>query len=168
MNRLVLELVFNVALLLFFVYCFFYVGSTSPESVPGTMNGAEWPQILIVLLVIFLLINIIKIIKNKEQVENIKINFDIKKIIKSKLFIGIILLLLYSYALDYLGFIVDSLIFFVLYSRLLGEKRIKVLVLSALISVAVLYLIFNTTLGIRLPRGTGIFRNFALFIESLT
>lgn len=164
---MVLELAFNIALLVFFVYCYFYVGAKAPESVPGMMNGAEWPQILIVLLVIFLAINIFKIVQNKKKVENIKINFDIKKIVKSKLFIGIILLLLYSYALDYLGFIVNSLIFFVLYSRLLGEKRIKVLLLSALVSVAVLYLIFNTTLGIMLPRGTGIFRTFALFIESL-
>nr|WP_312577859.1 tripartite tricarboxylate transporter TctB family protein [Sedimentibacter sp.] len=164
---MVLELAFNVALLVFFVYCFFYVGSKAPESVPGTMNGAQWPQILIVLLVIFLAINIIKILQNKKQVENIKINFNLRKILQSKLSIGIILLLLYSYALDYIGFIVNSLIFFVLYSRLLGEKRIRVLLLSAFVSVAILYLIFNTALGIMLPRGTGIFRTFALFIESL-
>jgi len=163
----VLELSFNVALLLFFIYCYFYVGSKAPESVPGMMNGAEWPQILILLLVIFLAINIFKIAKNKNKSKNIKINFDINKIVKSKLSIGIILLLLYSYALDNIGFIVDSLIFFMLYSRLLGEKRIKVLLISAFVSVTVLYLIFNTALGIMLPRGTGIFRTFALFIESI-
>lgn len=162
-----LELAFNIGLLLFFVYCFIYVGAIAPEKIPGQMDGAQWPQILLGLLVIFLAINIYRVYKNRKDGENFKINFDIKKILKSKLFIGSALLIVYTYALNLMGFIVTSIIFFMLYSRLLGEKRIKTLLLSSVVSVVILYVIFNTMLGIMLPRGIGIFRTFALLIESI-
>lgn len=162
-----LELAFNIGLLLFFVYCFIYVGAIAPEKIPGQMDGAQWPQILLGLLVIFLAINIYRVYKNRKDGETLKINFDIKKILKNKLFIGSALLIVYTLALDIMGFIVASIIFFMLYSRLLGEKRIKTLLLSSVSSVIVLYIIFNTLLSIMLPRGTGIFRTFALLLESI-
>ena len=162
-----LELAFNVGLLLFFVYCFIYVGVIAPEKIPGQMDGAQWPQILLGLLVIFLAINIFKVYKNRKDGEAFKINFDIKKIVKNRLFIGSALLIVYTLALNLTGFMVTSIIFFMLYSRLLGEKRIKTLLLSSVGSVLILYIIFNTMLGIMLPRGIGIFRTFALFLESI-
>ena len=162
-----LELLFNAALFIFFIYCFIYVGVKAPENVPGQMDGAQWPQIILGLLLIFLAANIFKIIKNKKADESFKINFDLKKILRSKLFIGSALLIVYTYALDYIGFIVSSIIFFIIYSRLLGEKRKKTLIITSLVSVIALYVIFSVMLNIRLPRGTGLFRTFALFIENI-
>jgi hypothetical protein len=75
-------------------------------------------------------------------------------------------MLVYAAVLDTVGFLVSSVILFLLYSRLLGEKKIKVLLLSSVGCVILLYLIFDVVLGIMLPRGTGIFRTMALFIES--
>lgn len=161
------ELLFNVSLLVFFIYCYFYVGATAPDPVPGQMDGAQWPQIILVLLVIFIGINIFKVIKNKKEGEGYKIEFNFVKIVKSKLFIGSVLLLVYAYVLDYIGFIFGSISFFMIYSRLLGQKKITKLILSSVICVVILYVLFNTVLGIMLPRGTGIFRNFALFVESI-
>ncbi len=164
---MVLELGFNIALLIFFIYCFFYVGAIAPEAVKGQMDGAQWPQMIIVLLVIFLVINIIKVYRSRKPDEGFKIDFNIKKIIHSKLFIGSILMLVYTFLLDYTGFIATSIVFFMFYSRLLGEKRVKTLLISSVISVLILYVVFNVILDIMLPRGMGIFRNFALLIESL-
>jgi hypothetical protein len=161
------ELVFNGALLLFFIYCFFYVGSTAPDSIQGELSGAQYPQILIVLLVICIGVNIFKIVKNKKNEESFKISFNLSKFFKNKMTIGSILLIAYSFILDYIGFIFGSLIFFMAYSRLLGQKKIGKLILSAVVCVVLLYIIFDGVLDIMLPRGTGIFRTFALFIESL-
>lgn len=162
-----LELAFNIGMLLFFIYCFIYVGVTAPEKIPGQMDGAQWPQILLGLLVIFLAMNIYKVYKNRKDGETFNINFDIKEFVKNKLFIGSVLLIVYTLALDFTGFIVTSIIFFMLYSRLLGEKRVKTLLLSSVISVVTLYVMFNIMLSIMLPRGIGIFRTFALFLESI-
>jgi uncharacterized membrane protein YhdT len=161
-----LELLFNVGLAVFFIYCFFFVGSTVPAAAPETLGGAEWSKMLLVLLIVSLLVNAYKIYRNSNGNISFKFKFDIKKIITGKMFIGSVIMLAYASVLDSIGFLVSSFIMFFLYSRLLGEKRIKVLLLSSVGCVILLYLIFDVVLGIMLPRGSGIFRTMALFIES--
>ncbi|MDP3387858.1 MAG: tripartite tricarboxylate transporter TctB family protein [Eubacteriales bacterium] len=164
---MIFELVFNAALVIFFIYCFFYVGITTPDNTAGQLDGAQWSQGLLAILVILLIVNIIKIIKNKDNVKTKVVSLNIKDFITNKLFIGIVLLLVYSLALSRTGFLLTSFILVFFYSYLLGEKRVIRMILTSALSVIVLYLLFNRALDIMLPRGTGIFRTFALFIESL-
>jgi hypothetical protein len=166
---MVQELVFNVALLLFFIYCYFYIGATAPEPIPGQLDGAEWPRLLIVLLVIFICANIYKIIKNRLEgkEESTKINLDLKGIVTSKLFIGSVFLLVYAYTLDYVGFLFGTIVFFMAYAWLLGERQISRLVLSSVFITIVLYIIFAVGLDVFLPRGKGVFREIAFMIESI-
>ena len=165
-----LQLLFNAGLTLFFIYCYFYVGSIAPEPEPGSMDGAQWPQMLLVLLVICLCVNMYNIYKRTPKEDR---NFkaitgaNYKEFYKNKLVIGIVILLFYAYALNYLGFILSSFFVSMMYSRLLGEKRISKLVLYSFLSVAVLYLLFSRGLDIMLPRGKGILRDLALMLESL-
>ncbi len=161
------ELIFNVGLLVFFVYCFFFVGGIIKEPYPNMLDAAEWPRILLGLLIICLIANIVKIYMGKKSGESFKINFKLKEIVKSKFFVGSALMLIYSIVLDYAGFITSSIIFFALYSYLLGQRNWKKLIFSSLFSVVALYVIFNGMLDIMLPRGIGAFRNFALFLETL-
>lgn len=165
-----IQLLFNGLLALFFAYCYFYVGSIAPEPKPGNMDGAQWPQILLVLLVVFLIVNMYNIYKRTPKEERnlstIK-GINYKGIFKSKLLIGIVLLFIYALVLEYLGFILSSFLFSIAYSRLLGEKRVPQLLLYSFLSVAVLYFLFLKGLDIMLPRGVGIFRDFALMLESL-
>lgn len=160
------ELLFNVGLLVFFIYCFFFVGGIIKEPYPNMLDAAEWSRILLALLIICLIANIVKIYKGKKREEGFKVNFNLKEIVKSKFFIGSALMLVYSIVLDYAGFITSSIIFFSLYSYLLGQRSWKKLILSSLVSVVALYVIFNGMLDIMLPRGIGVFRNFALFLET--
>ncbi len=165
-----IQLLFNGAMALFFIYCYFYVGSIAPEPQPGNMDGAQWPQMLLMLLVFFIAINMYNIYKRTPKEErNLstikKINF--KGILKNKLFLGIAAMLVYAFALEYLGFITGSFLFAVAYSRLLGEKRIPNLLLYSFLSVVILYFLFSKGLSIMLPRGIGIFRDFALMLETL-
>jgi hypothetical protein len=164
---MILELGFNIVLTVFFIYCFFYIGTIAPEPVPGQMDGAQWPQMILGLLVILFIVNIAKIIKNKDTRKKEVLEFSIKGIITNKLFIGSVLLIIYSLAISRTGFVVTSFIFFMVYSYLLGEKRILRLIITSALSVALLYFVFNKMLDIMLPRGNGIFRTFAMFLESL-
>jgi hypothetical protein len=113
------------------------------------------------------IVNIAKIIKNKDTRKKEVLEFSIKGIITNKLFIGSVLLIIYSLAISRTGFVVTSFIFFMVYSYLLGEKRILRLIITSALSVALLYFVFNKMLDIMLPRGNGIFRTFAMFLESL-
>ncbi len=168
---MIFQLAFNIILTVFLIYCYSYIGATTSSSVsPGDIGEAAWPQTLIALTVFFLILNILtlfrKIPKEDRSLSNIDGTYFVN-FFKSKLFVGMLILFIYSRVLGSIGFIISSLILFVSYARLLGEKSPKKLVITSLIAVTIFYIVFGVGLGIMLPRGTGVFRSFALFIESL-
>lgn len=165
-----IQLLFNGVLAVFFAYCYFYVGSIAPEPKAGTMDGAQWPQLLLALLIFFIVLNIYNIYKSTPKEErNLSTitGVNYKGFFKNKLFIGIAIFFVYAVGLEYLGFIISSFLFAMAYSRLLGEKRISHLLLYSFLSVIILYFLFSKGLQIMLPRGVGIFRDFALLLETL-
>lgn len=165
-----LQLLFNGGLALFFIYCFFYIGAIAPEPEPGMMDGAQWPQILLVLLVVFLVANMYSIYKKTARNERnlgAITGINLKELYKNKLLIGIAILFIYALVLEYLGFILSSLLLCIAYSRLLGEKRIPQLLLYSLLNVVILYFLFSKGLNLILPRGVGILRKFALILERM-
>jgi len=167
---LAIELLFNGCMIAFFTYCYFYISSTAPKAQPGTMNGAQWPQILLALLIFFIAVNMYDIYKRTpKEGRNLSTitGVNYKGFYKNKLIIGIVILFIFALALDYIGFILSSFLFSVAYSRLLGEKRISRLLLYSFLSVVFLYFLFSKGLSIMLPRGVGIFRDFALLLEAL-
>ena len=64
-----------------------------------------------------------------------------------------------------IGFIPVSFLL-IAYGVLLGERRIGFLIIVSLVITAILYILFQGALDIMLARGTGIFRDFALFFET--
>ena len=44
MSHLTLELIVNVLLLAFGIFCYFYVGATMPASDPLELGAEQWPQ----------------------------------------------------------------------------------------------------------------------------
>lgn len=164
------KIMFNLFLLVFWVYCYFYIGATTVLPEVGRLGDAAWPKALLLTGIVLLLVNLIKLARDtsKEKKDVIKFNnLRVKSIIRNKLFIGIVMMLIYSFALDYVGFITSSIMLFVFYNRLLGEKRWKKTIIYSFITVSLLYVIFALGLGIILPRGKWIFRAFALALESL-
>ena len=166
---MVLEIVFNVCLLVFSIYAFFYVGMTSPAATETELGAAFWPRIILVLLAVLLLINIWNVYKKgKEQTD--KPAFDASSItgfFKSKIFIGMIIVIIMAVVMEYLGFILTCCLFIMAYGFLLGQKSIWKLVLTGVVATIILYVIFQGALDIMLPRGYGFLRNFALFVEGL-
>lgn len=164
---MILEFGFNIVLFLFFIYCYYFIGVNAPEDIPKEVDGVEWTRMLLALLLIFLAINIYKIIKNRHNSKKEIITFDLKAVVKNKLFLGGFVLLAYSLTLEYVGFLFGSYMMFLVYSILLGERRALRLIIIPALCVIVMYIIFSFGLSIMLPRGMGIFRTFALFIESI-
>jgi hypothetical protein len=88
--------------------------------------------------------------------------------LKSKLFFGMVILVVMALVYDPLGFLVTSFLFLGSYGLLLGERKYVRLVISSLGITLILYVVFSVLLGILLPRGNIPFlRNMALALESV-
>lgn len=151
---------------------FVYVGSTMPTSPANELGAEQWPQGIIILLVFALLLNIYQLFRRGQGgqlAESFRsLSGDTLRFFKSKLFIGMALVLLMSVLYEPIGFMVTSLVFLFAYGALLGERRWLRLALSSLIITALLYIGFAVFLGVMLPRGQVPFlRSFSLFVESI-
>lgn len=167
-----LELIVNVILLGVSLFCYWYVGATMPSSAVNELGAEQWPQALLLLLILSLCWNIYKYFtKNKK--EDIVVAFRdlfpaITEFVKSKLFIGMVLVMVMALMYEPVGFIASCLLFLMAYGFLLGQRKWPVLLGTSILITIVLYIGFAVMLGVMLPRGQISFlRNFALFIESL-
>ncbi len=170
------ELILNVALLLFFVYtlAFHVLEAPVPAKVqrnPYALQPGVWPTVLLVLLIFLITLNIIKLIRQNKGKEGFNLSAFLSSIpvfLKSKIFIGILIVVVASFLLEPLGFMVTSFLLLFAYGLLLGEKKYIRLFIVCLLVTIVLYICFGVLLQVNLPRGTVPFlRNFALFLEQL-
>lgn len=166
---MLLELLFNAALVAFFAYAYFFIGATVPKTT-GPMWGAEvWPQVILVALIVLLLVNMYQVYrKNTLTSKSTSVEkIDVSAFFRSKLFLAMISLLVYAMSLQAAGFILSTLIFFVVYARIVGQKNVKTLMVSSVAATFAVYFVFSRALGVMLPRGYGVLRDFAIFLESL-
>jgi hypothetical protein len=143
-----------------------------PKS-PGNELGAEqWPQLLLGLLILCIAVNIFNYFKKHKTAEVAAAFRDffpgIVRFVKSKLFLGMVIMVVMAVLYEPLGFVVTCLLFLLSYGFLLGERRPAVLAISSVAIMLILYVGFSVFLGVLLPRGYIPFlRNTALFLESL-
>lgn len=170
------ELLMNVLLLIAMGFTFFthVLEANIPKSYmrnPYNLMPDVWPKVIIALIIICLVINIFRIIKkNKGNPE-----FTLKKFgantlvfLKSKMFIGMIIIAVCALVIETLGFIVTAFLLLFSYGLLLGEKKVVRLLIVSLVLALVLHIIFSGLLDVTLPRGTVSFlRTFALWLENL-
>ncbi len=170
------ELICNVLLTVFLVFSYFthVIEAKIPKSYlknPNVLHPSAWPKAIIILLLICLVINIIKIIKkNKGNPEFTFSAFlkNSKEFFKSKMFIGMIILIVGALLLETLGFVVTATLIMFCYGLLLGEKKVWRMALIAVGVALLMHIVFSGLLDVTLPRGTVPFlRNFALFLENL-
>lgn len=167
-----LELIVNIALLFFSMFCFYYVGTTMPKSAVTELGAEQWPQMILIVLIAAILWNIRNYFKRNDT-KDISAAFKdffpgIIRLVKSKLFWGMAILMVMAYAYEPIGFIATSLVFLIAYGLLLGERKPLFLILTSILITIILYIGFSVLLGVMLPRGNVSFlRNFALFLESI-
>ncbi|WP_404455066.1 tripartite tricarboxylate transporter TctB family protein [Oceanobacillus kapialis] len=156
----------SIFTILFSVF-FLYMTSRIPQSSSTYIIGPKtWP---IILLTLMLVLGIIMFIKTyfqakkdvedvvSEEKEPVKKVFNVHASIIVAVIVGI-----YLFLLNTLGFILSSLLFIFVVSLLLGIKRKTHSILLSVIGTAALVYLFCILLGIPLPRGIGIFRDLSL------
>ena len=167
-----LELIFNILLLILCGVCYVNVTTKMPHSAVNELGAEQWPQAILVLMFIAVCFNLYKYFKTHSK-EDIGAAFKdffpgVLRFVKSKLFIGMALVVIMALMYEPVGFMVTCLLFLFAYGLLLGQKNIPLLILSSVVITIILYIGFSVLLGVMLPRGQiGFLRNFALFIESL-
>lgn len=167
-----LELIVNLLLIAGGIFCFVNVSTTMPHSAVNDLGAEQWPQAILVLMLIALAFNVIRFFKINKK-EDIKAGFQdffpaIGRFVKSKLFLGMVLVVVMALMYEPVGFMLTCLLFLFAYGLLLGQRNIPMLILSSVIITIILYIGFAVFLGVLLPRGQILpLRNFALFVESL-
>jgi uncharacterized membrane protein len=166
------ELIFNICLLILCGVCYYNVSTTMPKSAPSELGAEQWPEAILIVLVIAIIWNIVNYFRRNKK-EDIAAAFKtflpgVGHFVKSKLFIGMALLVAMAIAYEPLGFITTCFIFLIAYGFLLGAKKVWLIILTSLLITVILYIGFGVLLGIMLPRGQIPFlRNMALAVESI-
>ena len=167
-----LELIVNVVLLAASVFTFWYVGATMPASPANELGAEQWPQLLLIMLVIAIAYNLFSFFRKNKR-EDIAASFvdffpGIVRLVKSRLFAGMVILVVMAAIYEPLGFITTCFLFMVAYGFLLGAKKPISLILVSLLIMLILYIVFGVLLGLMLPRGyISFLRNIAIFLEML-
>ena len=170
------ELIINAALFIFLGITFFTHVLEAPIPIkvqknPYALQPDMWPKAIIILLLVCIAVNIYKIIKKNKGKENFTLKAffaTVPGFFKSKMFLGMLILVVVSFILEPLGFMVTCILLLFFYGLLLGERKILRLALCSVAIALVLYIVFSGLLSVNLPRGTVPFlRSFALFLESL-
>ena len=170
------ELICNALLFVFLGFTYFthVLEAKVPKSYlknPNVLHPSVWPKAIIILLLVCIAINMYKIIKkNKGNPEFTFSAFGRNSLVflKSKMFLGMVILLGASFVLEPLGFVVTGALIMFCYGMLLGEKKWWRLAIIAVVLGIALHIAFSGLLGVNLPRGTVPFlRSFSLFLENL-
>lgn len=167
-----LELIVNLLLLIGCVGCYINVSTTMPHSAANELGAEQWPQGILILLILAICYNLFKYFKvnKKEEIAAALRDFfpSIGRLVKSKLFVGMALVVIMALMYEPLGFIATCMLFLIAYGLLLGQRNITLLLLTSVIITVILYVGFSVMLGVMLPRGQVMFlRNFALLVESI-
>lgn len=167
-----LELIVNLLLLFGCVGCYINVSTTMPRSAANELGAEQWPQGILILLIVAICYNLYKYFKihKKEEISTALRDFfpSIGRLVKSKLFAGMVLVVLMALMYEPVGFIATCMLFLIGYGLLLGQRNLTLLLLTSVVITVILYIGFSVMLGVMLPRGQVLFlRNFALLVESL-
>jgi len=170
------ELICNILLFAFLGFSFFthVIEAKVPKAYlknPNVLHPSVWPRVIILLLLVCIAVNIIKILKKNKGNPEFTLSAFCKNSVaffKSKMFLGMLILIGASLVLEPLGFVVTAALILFLYGLLLGEKKVVRLLIVSVGVALLLHLLFSGLLKVTLPRGTVPFlRNFALFLENL-
>lgn len=134
------------------------------------VSAIDWPKSILIFIIVLSLVHIIVTYRNskkelvieeskenKEEEEEITYNrtFGLDNRLVS--FIGIFL---YLVGLQLMGFVPSTLVFLIVIPLIIGFKNKKIVIIYALVTLALIILIFPKLLSVSLPKGIGIFRNF--------
>ena len=164
-----MDIIFSAFLIIAGVGLFCMIGADpAAASSPTELGAAFWPQIILAIMIVLSVVNIVTNVKKmKAEDGSVLSGIDAAGFFKSKLFIGMVIVAIMALILPLIGFIPTCICFLMVYGILLKAPNVPKLAIAVVLITIVIYVLFQGALDIMLPRGTGVFRSFALAVESL-
>lgn len=151
-----LDTFFGFGLICVGLYVFILTGSLQPPKWDylGSSFIPRFAAIFLAILGVAIIIESKIFLKyNKKKKEN-RMNIIPTNIIQNKVFISIILLLIYSLTINFLGYIISTLLFSSLFILYLDDKnRIWIALILSIVFTSLVYYIFTEMVYVNLPSG---------------
>ncbi len=162
------ELLFNVGLLLFFIFMFISAGQITIWN--DEIWARYWPMMLVGMAIIIFTIKVAIIVKNMPKDKwnfNFAEIFGLKDKAVHKLLICFAWVIGYAAIMETAGFVLATIIFCTGMQTMLGLKLSPKSVLISLGITSLIYAIFVWGLGSSVPRGAGAIYDFGIWLEYL-
>ena len=131
---------------------------------PGQLGPAFWPKVCFAGIAVAAAFKTFQVLKEHSKLVAQAGREALKAMDNRKLAVMIALIILVVPAIEYLGFPIASILFFYVFMRVAGEKKlVRLWSISIIGTVALLYL-FVKVVYIPLPRGEWVFDELTLFI----
>jgi hypothetical protein len=159
------ELVWAFILVMVVVYLYVEVGRET-ELITATLKGYPdmarpnfWPRVMLVGL---LVTGVLKLLLNLRKTEDQRPEEHLLRyLLIPKVMISVVMVGLYCYLSQYLGFALATMAFTAGYMWFLGMRKVKLLISFPILSTLVILLVFWRVLYIAVPKGEGIFLLFS-------
>jgi hypothetical protein len=165
------ELVWAFIFVMVVIYLYIEVGKET-ELITATLKGYPamarpnfWPRLMLVgLLVTYIL----KMLLNLRKPEDHKPKENLLKyLLLPKVMISVVIVGMYCYLSQYLGFAFATMAFTAGYMWFLGMRKVKMLISFPILSTLVTLLVFWRVLYIAVPKGEGIFLQFSNLVMAI-
>lgn len=132
---------------------------------PAMARPNFWPRVMLVGL---LVTGLLKLYLNaRKQADQEREKGSAPRILVPKVMISVVIVGLYCYLSQYLGFAFATIVFTAGYMWFLGMRKVKMLISFPILSTLVVLLVFWRLLYIAVPKGVGFFLTFSNLVMSI-
>jgi hypothetical protein len=158
-----MEHIFNGVIGLFLIFYLYISLMLDKNTIAGDVFGAGGFPIVLAVLGLGILAGLVRSsLKGKTKV-HIPL-FDIKSASGKLVILNVVMLAVYVFAMNIIGFLLSTLLFAFGSARAMGYKKLNIIVLFSVLLSFVLVIVFGRVFFIPLPRGIGIFRELSYLI----
>lgn len=119
------------------------------------MGSETWPEIILATIILLSALQVfLSVFRDKES----SISFEN---VTTQVLLVIGLLGVYIFSLEYIGFLIATLLFQWIFIALLNQYRNKLYVVAPIVVTVSIYVLFVKIMYVPLPRGIGLFRAFS-------
>lgn len=147
-------------------YLFIDVGSGDMFASYTLMSRPEfWPRVMLVGLLITGMLKFLvssRLVHSRQTKKNL-----LRHLLVPKVIISIIIVAIYCYSTQYVGFALGTMIFISAYMWFLGVRKMRPLLLTPIVSTIIILLVFWRFLYVAVPKGYGVFLSFSNFVMAI-
>lgn len=168
MSNVKKDFIFYSIVILFAVFFLSMTPQIKITNASFAVGPRSWPYILLTLMFVLGAYGIIKtFIKSKKSnvTETRESEEPGRRVFNLSIpMLSLVTVIIYVVLLNFIGFVISTILFLYGISFLLGAKKQVGTIIFSVITTVVFIVLFSVILQIPLPRGTGIFRELSLLI----